>query len=106
MMARVQFRAIPGPCRSFPPTGREVTPQVRCGALDRTRTCNLLIRSQMLYPLSYERRIAPIVYGTCIPAVPASSIAPLPQRQRAHDSDTNVPIWPHRPGLSDEGVPG
>jgi hypothetical protein len=24
-------------------------------ALGRTRTCNLLIRSQVLYPLSYER---------------------------------------------------
>ena len=30
-------------------------PQVRHGALGRTRTCNLLIRSQVLYPLSYER---------------------------------------------------
>ena len=28
-----------------------------CSALDRIRTCNLLIRSQMLYPLSYERRL-------------------------------------------------
>jgi len=27
------------------------------GALGRTRTCNLLIRSQMLYPLSYERAL-------------------------------------------------
>ena len=35
------------------------------GALGGTRTPNLLIRSQMLYPLSYERRDAPIVYGTC-----------------------------------------
>lgn len=26
-----------------------------CCALGRIRTCNLLIRSQMLYPLSYER---------------------------------------------------
>ena len=26
-----------------------------CGALGGTRTPNLLIRSQMLYPLSYER---------------------------------------------------
>jgi hypothetical protein len=25
-------------------------------ALGRIRTCNLLIRSQVLYPLSYERR--------------------------------------------------
>jgi hypothetical protein len=25
------------------------------GALGRIRTCNLLIRSQVLYPLSYER---------------------------------------------------
>ena len=28
------------------------------GALGGTRTPNLLIRSQMLYPLSYERRCA------------------------------------------------
>ena len=27
----------------------------RFGALGKTRTSNLLIRSQMLYPLSYER---------------------------------------------------
>jgi hypothetical protein len=27
-----------------------------CGALGGTRTPNLLIRSQMLYPLSYERQ--------------------------------------------------
>jgi hypothetical protein len=26
------------------------------GALGMIRTCNLLIRSEMLYPLSYERR--------------------------------------------------
>jgi hypothetical protein len=32
-----------------------VLPQVRPGALGGTRTPNLLIRSQMLYPLSYER---------------------------------------------------
>jgi hypothetical protein len=29
------------------------------GALGGTRTPNLLIRSQMLYPLSYERRMNP-----------------------------------------------
>jgi hypothetical protein len=34
------------------------------GALGGTRTPNLLIRSQMLYPLSYER-LRPTVYGTC-----------------------------------------
>ena len=31
-------------------------PAGQVGALDRIRTYNLLIRSQMLYPLSYERR--------------------------------------------------
>ena len=36
-------------------TGREAAVQVRRGALGGTRTPNLLIRSQMLYPLSYER---------------------------------------------------
>jgi hypothetical protein len=47
--------------------GRGVFPQVRRGvlagggsALGRIRTCNLLIRSQVLYPLSYERsRVGP-----------------------------------------------
>jgi hypothetical protein len=34
------------------------------GALGGTRTPNLLIRSQMLYPLSYERWMTSIVYGT------------------------------------------
>jgi hypothetical protein len=38
------------------------------GALGGTRTPNLLIRSQMLYPLSYERwaDAAPPVYGTAM----------------------------------------
>ena len=31
---------------------------LRCSALGGNRTPNLLIRSQMLYPLSYERRLA------------------------------------------------
>ena len=34
------------------------------GALGGTRTPNLLIRSQMLYPLSYERLMATLVYDT------------------------------------------
>ena len=37
--------------------GWAVAPQVRRGALGGTRTPNLLIRSQMLYPLSYERLV-------------------------------------------------
>ncbi len=41
------------------------------GALGGTRTPNLLIRSQMLYPLSYERTGAPLVYATRTPLVPA-----------------------------------
>jgi hypothetical protein len=57
MTPRVQFRAIPGSGRALPPTGREVTSQVKRGALGGTRTPSLLIRSQMLYPLSYERRM-------------------------------------------------
>lgn len=31
------------------------TGPLSCCALGRIRTCNLLIRSQVLYPLSYER---------------------------------------------------
>ena len=46
----------------------------RLGALGGTRTPNLLIRSQMLYPLSYERRRTPHsvrhLQGD-LPAVPA-----------------------------------
>jgi hypothetical protein len=34
---------------------QRTNPQVRRGALGGIRTPNLLIRSQMLYPLSYER---------------------------------------------------
>jgi hypothetical protein len=37
------------------PSASAAFSQVRCGALGGTRTPNLLIRSQMLYPLSYER---------------------------------------------------
>ena len=36
--------------------GLKAPVQVRRGALGGTRTPNLLIRSQMLYPLSYERK--------------------------------------------------
>ena len=51
------------------------------GALGGTRTPNLLIRSQMLYPLSYERTnqqytAARLLTGTCLRR-PASSTAGL-----------------------------
>ena len=41
--------------------GSAVLKKVSCGALEGTRTPNLLVRSQTLYPLSYERilRVAP-----------------------------------------------
>jgi hypothetical protein len=42
------------------------------GALGGTRTPNLLIRSQMLYPLSYERRCR-TVYGTNAYSAPPSA---------------------------------
>jgi trans,polycis-polyprenyl diphosphate synthase len=53
----------PGPSRGF---GVSLTSgNAHICALGGTRTPNLLIRSQMLYPLSYERRVEPrIVYGT------------------------------------------
>jgi hypothetical protein len=41
--------------RAYPDPGN---PLVRRGALGGIRTPNLLIRSQVLYPLSYERAIA------------------------------------------------
>ena len=37
-------------------TYQKTFPLVRTSALGAIRTPNLLIRSQMLYPLSYERR--------------------------------------------------
>ena len=43
---------------------------VELGALGGTRTPNLLIRSQMLYPLSYERSHCSILHtepSRCVP---------------------------------------
>jgi hypothetical protein len=45
-------------------------PLVGVGALGGTRTPNLLIRSQVLYPLSYERNRRPVSHtgaGLCRP---------------------------------------
>jgi hypothetical protein len=53
--ARVQFCAISGPAGTVRTTAAGASCLVRGGALGGTRTPNLLIRSQMLYPLSYER---------------------------------------------------
>jgi hypothetical protein len=53
--ARVQFCAISAPIPALAPADLTVALQVRHGALGGTRTPSLLIRSQMLYPLSYER---------------------------------------------------
>src|SRR4029077_9926884 len=41
------------------PTSRAIDVGLGAGALGGIRTPNLLIRSQMLYPLSYERRVEP-----------------------------------------------
>ena len=41
------------------PTSRAINVGLGAGALGGIRTPNLLIRSQMLYPLSYERRVEP-----------------------------------------------
>ena len=46
------------------------------GALGGTRTPNLLIRSQMLYPLSYERSPCSILHSMpsrCVPKPPAAA---------------------------------
>ena len=56
MRARVQFRAIPALAETERTAQLNASCLVRGGALGGTRTPNLLIRSQMLYPLSYERR--------------------------------------------------
>ena len=64
-LARIQDRLAtlrscerPGPRQASrsPLTTEKMAPDLRIfGALGGTRTPNLLIRSQMLYPLSYER---------------------------------------------------
>ena len=53
--ANVQDCAVDLPVCRPDGKGRIAAAQVRSGALGGTRTPNLLIRSQMLYPLSYER---------------------------------------------------
>ena len=45
------------------PVPRAGKPALTCCAPEGTRTPNLLIRSQMLYPLSYGRRCPTIVHG-------------------------------------------
>jgi hypothetical protein len=55
LRAHVQFCAIRGPSGTVWMTTAGVSCLVKGGALGGTRTPNLLIRSQMLYPLSYER---------------------------------------------------
>jgi hypothetical protein len=51
---RALFRAVAIHASAGPFRDRPIVP-LTCGALGGTRTPNLLIRSQMLYPLSYER---------------------------------------------------
>ena len=55
MTARVQDCAVDLAASASDGAGPGAAVQVRRGALGGTRTPNLLIRSQMLYPLSYER---------------------------------------------------
>ena len=60
---------------------REYGPDLRKpGALGGTRTPNLLIRSQMLYPLSYERwcpdSLRHLVPRLCTAGHPQASTAP------------------------------
>jgi hypothetical protein len=55
MKANVQDCAVDLAAGVSDDAGREAAVLVRGGALGGTRTPNLLIRSQMLYPLSYER---------------------------------------------------
>ena len=59
------------------------------GALEGTRTPNLLIRSQMLYPLSYERMFSGSQYSA-----PASCRGGCPQQ------DSNLRSRLRRPLLS------
>ncbi len=56
MKARVQFCAVPGTFTDVQPADTGAKCLVSGGALGGIRTPNLLIRSQMLYPLSYERQ--------------------------------------------------
>ena len=73
-------RPQPHPNASTPdPDVRPGCPQCLAtsqGALDRIRTCNLLIRSQMLYPLSYERG-CPDSLRHAVPACAAPTSSPV-----------------------------
>jgi hypothetical protein len=51
--------AVPGGVYESPGQRGSAWASVTRGALGGIRTPNLLIRSQMLYPLSYERRLNP-----------------------------------------------
>jgi hypothetical protein len=50
------------------------------GALGGTRTPNLLIRSQMLYPLSYERSPCSILHPGPSRSVPETRSRPVQRR--------------------------
>jgi hypothetical protein len=54
-VARLLYFAAVRPCRGL--NSRAVQGSDLAGALGGIRTPNLLIRSQMLYPLSYERYV-------------------------------------------------
>jgi hypothetical protein len=77
-----------------PTASRRAEVAVNLGALGGTRTTSLLIRSQMLYPLSYERwRVT--VYGNPRPAcasrvLPSAALATV-QVGPGRDQDPDVP---------------
>ncbi len=69
----------------MPPTMGRTCPDLRFySALGRIRTCNLLIRSQVLYPLSYERAPTRRTAAWSIPAHPSALIAVWTPEQDLH----------------------
>ncbi len=94
-----------------PITGRSTASPPRVGhlalgflsALGGIRTPNLLIRSQMLYPLSYERRLVVAYRWSPGPSASPPRILPaLASRLARQDNEASPPLcgtgWPPDPG--------
>jgi hypothetical protein len=64
------------------------------GALGGTRTPNLLIRSQMLYPLSYERGcLVSLRHSGCALRQHFAAHSPAAARVAATDADMSSTTW-------------
>ena len=102
--ARLHARS-PGPIRaSVSATGRRCIVGCLIGALGGIRTPNLLIRSQMLYPLSYERWL--VRHTTGIPGADARSESSGWASPHENRAAPTAPLRPRRPAPRSPRQPG